>query len=341
MIDISIIIPVYNKEKYIEKCLISLENQIFKNFEVIIVNNKSTDNSVLICKKFIQNNKNYQLIDLNERGVSNARNIGIEKARGKYIQFIDADDYIDANMLSELMNIVDKYNPELILSGIRKVNHKHEIIKEIVPKYLGAMNKDDFFSNFAEIQRKTGLYGYISNKLINRKLIEKNSLRFNVNIKLAEDLDFYINVYKYVTKVYVIRKAFYNYVQQTENSSTDGHKKNDYITQIGILIKEQQMLKENNSLNCENKINLDIIISNFILCFIYEFNKTSYKEMIDYINLLSIINIKDNIYYKDKKISDKLVLVLLKNNYKFILYLYIRVLNIIKRIYRKFKYNRG
>ena len=91
--------PVYNKEKYLNKSIESILNQTYKNFELIIVNDGSTDRSSQICYKFGQEDTRIKIIDIKNKGVSNARNIGLKNARGEYVQFIDADDYIASNML--------------------------------------------------------------------------------------------------------------------------------------------------------------------------------------------------------------------------------------------------
>ena len=102
---ISLIIPVYNVQEYIEKALQSVVNQTFKDFEVIIVNDGSKDQSVEIVKKFIRKYDNFRLINQENQGLSGARNTGLKEAKGEYIAFIDSDDFIENNFLEELYNL--------------------------------------------------------------------------------------------------------------------------------------------------------------------------------------------------------------------------------------------
>ena len=92
--DLSIIIPVYNAEKYLEKCLLSIQNQLLQNFEVIMVNDGSLDNSEIICRNFAKKDKRFRLLTIENSGPAHARNVGIAAARGEFIGFVDSDDFI-------------------------------------------------------------------------------------------------------------------------------------------------------------------------------------------------------------------------------------------------------
>ena len=98
-VDISLIIPVYNVESYLERCLSSVENQTFENFEVIIVNDGSTDGSLQIIQKFLNRNVNFKLIDQENKGLGEARNVGIKNSCGRYVAFLDSDDFLEPRYL--------------------------------------------------------------------------------------------------------------------------------------------------------------------------------------------------------------------------------------------------
>ena len=101
--DISVIIPVYNSSKYLNKCLDSLVDQKYNNYEVILINDGSTDNSLEICLQYANNYNNFQVFSKENGGVSSARNYGLNKANGKWIVFVDSDDFVKPNYLSELI----------------------------------------------------------------------------------------------------------------------------------------------------------------------------------------------------------------------------------------------
>lgn len=114
---VSVIIPVYNVEEYLKECLESVVNQTYKNIEIITINDGSTDNSLNILKSYASKYKNIKIISQKNSGQSVARNVGINKANGKYIFFLDSDDYIMLNTLEELIKIMEKYNLDIIRFG--------------------------------------------------------------------------------------------------------------------------------------------------------------------------------------------------------------------------------
>ena len=237
---VSIIMPVYNKAKYLENMVNCILSQTYTNFELIIINDGSTDSSELICNN-LKKDIRVKVIHIKNRGVSNARNVGLEIATGEYIQFLDADDYIEENMLEDLINIIDTYNPDLIISGIKKIDENNKLIENILPAFYGMTTISKMLENFGEIQRKTGIYGYISNKFIKKSIIEKNNLKFNTNIWLAEDLDFYLELYKYISTVYFCQHSYYYYLIDADNSSTTSDITDNYLIQAKIILKEKEL----------------------------------------------------------------------------------------------------
>ena len=111
---VSIILPIYNAEKYLERCLESIITQTYANIEIILINDGSTDNSINIIKEYAIKDSRIIIIDKENEGVSVARNIGILKARGKYICFVDADDYIEKSMIEKMKCCIDKENVDLV-----------------------------------------------------------------------------------------------------------------------------------------------------------------------------------------------------------------------------------
>lgn len=335
---ISIIMPVYNKEKYLYKSIKSILNQTYENFELIIVNDGSTDNSSSICHKFEQEDSRIKIIDIENNGVSNARNIGIKNANGQYIQFIDADDYIDKYILEDLVNLSEKYNTDIIITEIKKVDLKSNKSKEILLPFSGLKSIDDMMDNFAQVQKETGIYGCVSNKFIRKSIIDEYGLKFDKRLWLAEDLDFYLELYKYVTNVYFCNKAYYYYVQEAENSSTTSDKKHDYLQQAEIIIKEKEMLDYKNALNKNNLEVVNSIITNFIMSYIHQQFNYKYHQFIK--DLDSIINddkFMESIDYNcSNKFTNKVMKLLLKDK-KTSIYILFFTRTVLRDIYRKIK----
>ena len=123
----SIVVPVYNVEKYVEKCLESINNQTYQNFEVIIVNDGSTDNSERIIKSFIKDKANFKLIKKENGGLSSARNFGLQYVTGGYLLFVDSDDYINNQLLEMLNNELTKNKVDIIKFGVDMLK-KDEIV---------------------------------------------------------------------------------------------------------------------------------------------------------------------------------------------------------------------
>ena len=124
---VSIIVPVYNTEKYLSKCLDSLIKQTYKNLEIILIDDSSTDNSIAICKDYQKKDERIKIYQKENGGPASARNYGLEKARGEYILFIDSDDYIDIKAVSLL---IDNYSEDTLVGLREKINNSD------VPKCL-------------------------------------------------------------------------------------------------------------------------------------------------------------------------------------------------------------
>ena len=120
---ISIVIPIYNAEKYLEECLNSIKSQTYKNFEVIMVNDGSKDDSETICMNFLRSDSRFRYLKKANGGVSSARNLGLDNVKGDYITFIDADDWVDENYLDLLITTVKKNHSDIVVSSYKQFNN--------------------------------------------------------------------------------------------------------------------------------------------------------------------------------------------------------------------------
>ena len=200
MIKISIIIPVYNSEKYLEKCLDSLVYQTLKDIEIIVVNDGSTDSSEAIIKNYMKKDKRIKLLNKSNGGQASARNLGLTKATGEYIMFIDSDDYVEKDMC-EMMY-------QTIIRGYDMVITDYYIIDDDKRAYKKISNCDQ-----GEISLKNYLLTSPGpwNKIYKKDLLLNNNFKFPEGI-MYEDYAVIPTLVNYNPKVYYLSKAFVNYV---------------------------------------------------------------------------------------------------------------------------------
>lgn len=213
---ISIIIPVYNAEGHLKTCLESVINQSFSQFEIILVDDGSTDNSEKIYRYYEQNDSRVRVIKQQNRGVSYARNKGIDNAQGEYILFLDADDEIKENMLMSMHNAMENHKSEVIFCGFEvrgsslRKNDTH-VLK------LCTLNKNSVISSAEAIKRTLStnpneqLYGYVWRNLFSSKVIKDNNIRFSNGVKISEDFMFIVEVLDKSNVISIIPEELYIY----------------------------------------------------------------------------------------------------------------------------------
>lgn len=196
---ISIIIPIYNREKFIQKCVDSICSQNFSDFECLLIDDGSKDSSGLICDKIAQNDNRFKSIHKENGGVSSARNCGINNATGEWVCFIDSDDWIDENVFQTIFETIDD-SVDLCVYGIKTISEK-KIIE--MPVKQGVLTLNDFEMN--------GSFYSSCNKLYKRKILKVNHLFYNEKCKLSEDTYFFVEYSMYVSHIYGFSQIFYNY----------------------------------------------------------------------------------------------------------------------------------
>ena len=254
---ISIIIPVYNVEKYLKECLESIINQSYNNIEIIIINDGSTDNSKDICKEFSKFDKRIIYIEETNHGVSHARNIGLEKATGNYIAFVDSDDWVNEKMIEILYKNAIKYNSDIIACDYfickdnSQIEHSLGIQNEVIT------NKEQMYNKLFS----TKYYGgYLWNKLIKRECIFKDNkvqIKFNEDIKIEEDTLFIANILRNVKKiVYLPSEKLYYYRIRNNSAVRFNYSKKD-LSKLKSL-KEFIKIKNKYNLKTDNKLEYEI-----------------------------------------------------------------------------------
>ncbi|MGL5051891.1 MAG: glycosyltransferase family 2 protein [Fusobacteriaceae bacterium] len=230
-IDISIIVPVYNSEKFIQKCMMSIINQTLKNIEIIVVNDGSTDNSFNILKEI----KDERLILINKKneGVSEARNTALKVAKGKYILNVDSDDFIDDNYCNDMYKRAEKDNLDILLSDIFDVKiKKTSTLKDLNISDDEIISGDEYLKIFFI----DNFVGFNWNKLIKRELYVKNDITYNKNIAMMEDVLVLIRLLTNSKRIGKINKAYYHYVQHLTNVTSE--LKNTHLENINLMFEE-------------------------------------------------------------------------------------------------------
>ena len=206
---ISIIIPVYNVEQYLNRCIDSIVNQTYKNLEIILIDDGSTDNSGKICDEYALKDKRIKVIHKENGGLSSARNMGLKMVRGEYVGFIDPDDYIEPDMYQYLYELCQRHNVLLsmcnytrVRDGVEKI--QHPVTKEIILSCNEALERFH-----------TELFSW--NKLFHKTLIK--DISFSIGITYGEDMIFCVQTFDKARQIVYGSEAKYNYIQRIGSAS--------------------------------------------------------------------------------------------------------------------------
>ncbi len=213
--EISIVMPMYNGEKTIKKTLDNLYKQTFDNFELIIIDDGSTDDSVSIVNKYISYNKinNIKLLSINNSGVSIARNVGISISTGKYIIFLDSDDFFKSNMLEDMFNNLESTGADICISGFEYLYDDNIRNKLMLPLEGGLYNSDNFIKKQLISLYDNKLINCVGNKMYKSNLIKDNNILFRKNYNINEDLIFAIETIDKAKMIYINKNYYYMYYQ--------------------------------------------------------------------------------------------------------------------------------
>ncbi len=258
---ISIIVPAYKCEKYIEKCIQSVINQDYTNFELIIVLDGVFDNSEIICNKYADSNNRIKVIKIENQGVSVARNTGLENAKGKWVAFIDSDDWIESNFLSALIQKAEENNPDVVIC-----DYYTDYKSEIINSHFFATDKECSFKYSEQTQLieaclvKNSLIdpqsivniGVPWAKLYNADFLKENSLLFVPKLDRMQDTIFNLYAFKASKRITYFRKNLYHYTKN-EESSTVGYRPNFEKT-IKMFMNELNKFNTNNGNIIRQKI---------------------------------------------------------------------------------------
>lgn len=263
-ITLSVIVPIYNVEKYLESCIESILSQTYKEYELILVNDGSVDSSGEICNKYAMENKHVKLIHKENGGVSSARNIGIDNANGKYISFIDPDDTIETNMFEIMMDAMKKLDPDIVVCPIKMINR---IINQTTTTYVWHKTNSLIEKRIIETEilpevLNANYYSLLQcpNKIYHRRIIEHHKIRFDEKRDHGEDARFNLTLLTYINSIVFIEEPLYNYYIRKGSSLSQSFNKKQYRNLLdnknfGISLCEKYNQKQA----------IDKIINHFVL----------------------------------------------------------------------------
>lgn len=234
---VSVVIPVYNVEQYLDRCVKSVINQTYPNLEIILVDDGSPDKCPILCDEWAKKDKRIKVIHKKNAGLGMARNTGIDNSTGAYICFFDSDDYIEINAIYECVKRIQSYKPDIILFGSNTINNKAEIVSNMIPDTPKDYYENDEIINYIlpNLMGPDPISGKNSNlqmsawaAMYSNKLIKEKNWRFvSEREYISEDFYSLLSLYKYVTSVVVIKEAFYNYCYNS-TSLTHAYRKDRF-----------------------------------------------------------------------------------------------------------------
>lgn len=207
---ISIIVPIYNTEKYLERCFQSLINQSYENLEIILINDGSNDNSLDICNKYKEKDDRIIVINKKHSGVSDSRNIGIKRATGDYIGFVDSDDYIHKDMFKNLIDGTQKYNCDISMCDLVETFN----IKDEFKKYNLKFIKMDKKQALEQLLYDKNIGNYVMVKLFKKELFDGIEFPFG---KIYEDISTTYKLFNKANNILYIPIPMYHYYQRNDS----------------------------------------------------------------------------------------------------------------------------
>ena len=260
----SVIIPVYNVENYLSRCIDSLLAQNYVDLEILLIDNGSKDQSGQICEDYAAQFSNITAYHIPNKGVGSARNFGLSKAKGEFICFVDADDYLVGNLFSDVESQLDSQLDLLVFSyynSIEKNLSEIDRSAKILPTE-GKKDKSDFIALFQELWLTDMMYT-VWNKIYRKEFLEEHQIVFE-SYELGEDVRFNLNVYQHVNAVLLVKSCYYVYISGRIDSAMGQYNPNRMNYQLEELGKVDQLMISWNSHDDQfiDQIKARILMSN-------------------------------------------------------------------------------
>ena len=332
---ISVIVPVYNVESYLEQCLNSILTQLYTDLEIILVNDGSTDQSASICEEFATKDSRIKVIHQTNAGVSSARNTGILEATGDYITFVDSDDWLEPMMYQKIMSVAlsnglpdvvmcdfineKEDDKELITANIRDgFYHKEDIVKLLYPTLL--VTED--FGRLPIVSACVCLF--------KRQLLHSNKINFDVTLRYAEDYLFMAMVMINAYSFYYLKEHYFYHYRQYNLSRSKKYQPEWWGNFVVLNVKLNHLLKDNKDYDFGRQIKLQLIHSALFL------SNTIFKDYqlkkIEKINLLRKLfndpflrSSFQNLKFKIESFGLRIILFLMKKDQAILYFLFRKI----------------
>jgi len=324
---ISIIVPVYNTEKYLKMCIDSILNQTFTNFEILLINDGSNDNSGIICDEYSQADNRVRVFHQKNRGASYARNLGLDSAKGEWICFVDSDDWVEKNYLSNLI-ISTEPDLDLIIGGFTQRTNGTTINQSLnkVSLIVDTKNKELVLNKFALFN-----FSYPVGKLFKLEIINKNFIRFLPRAIMFEDTIFLMEYLKHSNFLKLINSKDYQYILHEGSLSFKLH---SFEAEYIIAEKLLEISINSFDLNIKDLINkypkLGKRISNSTNRAIYSMLRNKKYSKIEVLEKFNLIDKNCfelySFFYNPNKVFRKITKFLIVNEFYIICYYYSRII---------------
>lgn len=273
---ISIIVPIYNCEKYLVRCIESILSQTYKNIEILLIDDGSTDRSMDICKYYEMKDSRVKLFIRKNSGISATRNFGIEKASGTYIQFIDSDDYVEVNYCETFIGCMKNNKCDFVICSFNNIYEQKNKIDSIIPVVIpinGIIEIEEFMKEIHVFEYFTPLVGACWNKIYSLEMLKTQGIRFDENVNLHEDSIFVFELFRNVESIYMMNQPLYNYYHSIHHTSLTNKIHMDLYLYTNVYYeKYKTLLKEYNAYTT-NQIYIESnCYDAFLTCLINIFN---------------------------------------------------------------------
>lgn len=278
---VSIIVPVFNAEKYIQESIQSILNQTLKDIEIIVVNDGSTDNTAIILNNYCEIDSRIKVFHQQNKGVSATRNVGLDMAKGEYIGFIDPDDWVDIDMYEHLYYQCKRYDLEMSMCNfIQEDIYKNIKVKNEHPIEYGMyLSKNEIIHKICTNMVRGKIFTSVCDKIYRKDFLDEYNIRFDEEVTIKEDYFFNLELYDKLSRCAYINKEYYHY-RQVEGSAIRRY--------------------HYNSIFSNNKL-IKSILTYSKQWGIYEKYKFEISNLIANTYFTSLVNINNKLYKKDKR----------------------------------------
>ncbi|MDD5012082.1 MAG: glycosyltransferase family 2 protein [Candidatus Nanoarchaeia archaeon] len=322
---VSIIIPVYNGEKYIDRCLESIFSQGYKNIETILINDGSTDGSREICNEYAFNYNNIDVFNIKNQGPAAARNKGIKNSRGEFIFFLDIDDFIESNAIGLLIKNYNQYKADIVVGDFKNVgksmtNSGHSNVfsedKLMMKKDIG-----DYVKKYLKKPNRHPLFAYSWGRLFKSSIIKNKDIKFDEDLHTFEDVAFNFEYLKHTDKIFFVNQAIYNHQMYDSFNSATMDIGNNPKKLFGY---KKALENVKNFLECSDLENINIKkeVGHADVCYTIiqlirtcgQINKNNEKEIYKLVHeIVNELNFRDNLqFYSPSKGDSKIIPMLMK-----------------------------